>query len=391
MSDQDLLDYKSGVPLYLQLAGIIRDWVLSGALPPDSVAPSETQLVERYGLSRFTVRHAYQQLVSDGLMVRVRGRGTFVTSRPVPASGGEPASQSSTEGLRSIAFIVRDIAEGIQPILVQRVSSVAFDLGYSTTVCNTGLSLDRALRHIDNVAGQGVSGAVFMPLPSEPHDEVNSRICGHLHTHGLPYVLVDVPLPEVHATCVSSDNREGGRLIGRYLRSKRHHNVLVVTNCENQSIIERIAGLTEVLETSPKQIRAYDQIDQDFERKLEMELRATDRPTALFAVHDGIARRVFTFLRQHGIEVPGDVSLIGYDDLDFCELLPVPLTTVHQPLDEVGARAVDLLTGLIDKPDQDPRHVQVPVHLVERASVRDLNGRASPATSPGGGKEAYGE
>lgn len=84
------LDHKSATPLYVQLADIIAGQIASGALPPDRPIPSETRLADEYGVARLTARRAAQELRDRGLVVTVRGKGSFV-AEPQPEEPTEPS------------------------------------------------------------------------------------------------------------------------------------------------------------------------------------------------------------------------------------------------------------------------------------------------------------
>lgn len=360
------LDPASSIPLYVQLKDVISRSIDSGAFTAGAMMPTESQLIARFGISRHTARQAYQILVNEERLVRIRGKGTFVTAG---------VTSEKFENIRTkplIAFLLPDIHEGTMPTLVEHVISTAFDMNYSTTVCCAHVSHKRALQNIENAVGLGASGVVFLPLGAFPFDVVNARVCAALKERELPFAILDIPLRDTDAPFVASDNREGGRIVGRYLQDRGHKEVLVVIDGGNSSINDRVAGIGEVLEKEPRVIQYYTDIENDFEQKLEVALNKPTPPTAIFGIHDIIARRVLSFLQLLRIRVPDDISLIGYDDLDFCRYLHVPLTTVHQSLDLMAKEVVEILLEMIRNPGVTPPSVRMPVRLVERSSVKDI-------------------
>lgn len=368
-SSEKRLDTESGIPLYLQLKEIIRRRIESGDLEPGAMAPSEAELLEQYQVSRFPIRQAYQQLVEEGYLIRARGKGTFVASE----EHRKAARRTPTK--KSISFVLDSVAEGILPALAHHIETVAFDVGYSTTVCNTGASPERTLDYIDHISDQDTSGVLLIPLLTDPFEEINGEICRRLKVQGLPFVLVDLYLREMPTHCVCSDNLEGGRLVGRHLRNKGHRRVGVVYDCYNTSCEDRISGLIEGLGENwdtPLVVRFNNRDEGDLVRKLSELLDRKQRPTAIFALHDVIARQILTYLIQRAIAVPEEISLVGYDDLEFSEFLRVPLTTVRQDLQRIGREAVELLIEVIQNPNRELKQVRVPVRLIERASVNEV-------------------
>jgi GntR family transcriptional regulator of arabinose operon len=360
------LNPQSGIPLYIQLKDWMEEQIHAGVFLPGTQAPSENELVQHIGVSRATVRQAYQKLVDSGALIKIRGRGTFVSQ-----NGGAPLSKYG-QASRLLAFLMRDAAGGVQPGLIKSVTSMATKFGYSTIVNNSGSSLECALESINHFADQHADGVLFRPLAMNPFDEVNYRICEEIQKRNLPFVFVDIPVKDVRASVVRSDNLSGGDWIGRYLQHKGHRDVLVVTHCTNTNTDDRIAGLGKQGHLSVEILLYYQEIEGDFERKLLRRFQSASQPTAIFAIHDLVARRLLDFFRANQIRVPQDISVVGFDDLEFSALLTPPLTTVHQDLEKMGNEAVRELLRVIQNPSHKARDILIPVTFVERESVRDL-------------------
>src|SRR5690606_38937443 len=93
------------------------------------------------------------------------------------------------------------------------------------------------------------------------------------------------------------------------------------------------------------------------------------RPTAIFCSSDGVARPAYRSLSALGLQVPKDISLVGFDDDPIAEWLPSPLTTVRQPFHEMGLSAIELLCRRMDNADAPVEHSVLPVELIRRASA----------------------
>jgi LacI family transcriptional regulator len=101
-------------------------------------------------------------------------------------------------------------------------------------------------------------------------------------------------------------------------------------------------------------------------------LTMADRPTAIFAANDLSALGVMDAAAELGLTIPGDVSLVGFDNIPESAMTTPPLTTVNQPIQQMGSAAVDLLIHLMDGSGDRDTHVRLPTALVERASTRAL-------------------
>jgi LacI family transcriptional regulator len=114
------------------------------------------------------------------------------------------------------------------------------------------------------------------------------------------------------------------------------------------------------------------QYTRDYGRAAAMHLlHSAQRPTAILACSDYIAIGVLQATRQAGIDVPDGLSLVGFDDMPFAELVDPPLTTIRQPVAEMGRVAFERLLAQINKTDAEPL-TRLPVRLVIRKSVRDI-------------------
>jgi LacI family transcriptional regulator len=110
-------------------------------------------------------------------------------------------------------------------------------------------------------------------------------------------------------------------------------------------------------------------------------LQLAERPTAIFTGSDVMAAGALRALHEVGLRVPEDMALVSFDDLPLASILTPPLTTVHQPLNELGAAAADLLLDRLELPDDHtPTHKRLPTHLVVRQSSGAPTARRSVPT-----------
>jgi LacI family transcriptional regulator len=226
-------------------------------------------------------------------------------------------------------------------------------------------------------ADQRTDGVVVVAPPDDP-DSVPTLIAG-----GRPVVVVSsVPgLPDV--PYVTIDNREGAAIALEHLRSLGHTRIAYATTARNRHSLrlrydayrswmaERGLAVPDahVLDALP----ASDGTPDDLPRRVAalMRLPAGERPTALFAATDDLAARILDALRGAGFAAPGDLSVVGFDDVPVASLTTPKLTTVHQPLFEMGRLAARLLVARIEGREEatgGPAHVLNP-QLVVREST----------------------
>ena len=214
-----------------------------------------------------------------------------------------------------------------------------------------------------------LDGLIILSLPIG-----ESEVC-RLIDHSLPTVLIEYPHPKLN--CVEIDDVEGGYMATTYLLGKGHRRIAFLgdTDLPEYSIHPvnlRLKGfrraLKEVRIKLPDTFVRLAPYTQEQTRQVAKELlNLPDPPTAIFASTDFQALGVLKAARQLNIKVPEQLAVIGFDDLDVAEY--ADLTTISQHLDESGRLAVEILLAQIESPSRPPRHVKLPLALIERQTA----------------------
>jgi DNA-binding LacI/PurR family transcriptional regulator len=235
----------------------------------------------------------------------------------------------------------------------------------------TGMSWEDAERSVPLFSDGRCDGFLFVAPPA------NSGLVARLHKNGTKVVMIGTRALELPVGAVDSDNVRGSMLITQSLIEQGHRKIAMLQgHLTSTSTPERTVGFLKAMNDAGLQVDAdlvlpvgYDS-KQCFEttRKV-LGLPESRRPTALVCAHDSIALTAMEAAQSLGLEVPGDVSVVGFDNLSFTQQLSPPLTTVEQPLRKLSAAAasmlLDLIDGLIDKPSE----LLFDVHLVVRSST----------------------
>jgi len=192
---------------------------------------------------------------------------------------------------------------------------------------------------------------------------------------GVPVVVVDPRTrPDAELLAVAATNFRGGLDATAHLIALGHRRIATITGPQDQDdAVARLAGYRTALIQGG--LPAPDDlvlggafgVDAGF-RAAEVLLRADDRPTAVFAASDDTAIGVLRAAREHGVRVPQDLSVVGFDDQPVAAWLDPALTTVRQPLDEMGDAAVSLVHRAREGRG-GPAHLELATRLVERAST----------------------
>jgi LacI family transcriptional regulator len=258
------------------------------------------------------------------------------------------------------------------PSFIQRLRGIAETLSSANyeLVVYTVDSSDHLQGFLSSLPLTGnLDGLIILSLP------VGDTEVRRLIDHGLTTVLVEYPHPRLN--CVEIDDVQGGYMATTYLLGKGHRRIAFLgdTDLPEYSIHPvslRLSGFRKALkEARIKVLETFVRLapySQEQTRQVAKELLSLpEPPTAIFAATDFQALGVLKAARQLQVEVPDQLAVIGFDDLDMAEY--ADLTTISQHLDESGRLAVEILLAQIDSPSRPPRHVKLPLALIERQTA----------------------
>ena len=347
--------------VYESLVCRLRESIVSGEFKPGQLLGSEYGISRDEKISRMTVRRASEILINEGLIERRPGKGLYIRStaaRMVQVVAGNLAWESSARISRGAQEEGRQ--DGLQIQLYDAHGSVESDL-----------------EMMRKLPSSGARGAIVLSLHSALFNEVIFR----LKIERFPFVLVDQRLKEVGVPSVTADNESGGYQVGQMLLKLGHTRIAFIGDLEANTTSDRLTGfrnavsdaglpfsrslVLDLMEGKDRLSDWSDRIDQCTRKLMGLPMP----PTAIFCSCDAVARSVYRTLGQMGVSIPGDVSVVGFDDDPLAEWLTPGLTTVRQPFVQMGQAAMRMLVALMDNPDALVESRILPVELVPRASV----------------------
>jgi len=229
---------------------------------------------------------------------------------------------------------------------------------------------DREVSLLERLMSGETTGALLI-LPQESPDELRA-----LKDDGLVFVVVD-PLRDLgpDIPVVSAANASGAHQATAHLLALGHRRIGVITGPRDGAASRsRLQGHYAALAEAGVMPDPLLEVEADFLVSggvggAERLLRLADPPTAIFAFNDPMAIGAFHSARARGLRLPEDLSVVGFDDTSEAEAAHPGLTTVHQPLRELGRMAVSLLVRLLDQHQFEPLHVELATRLVVRSST----------------------
>ena len=327
------------------------------------------EVAESAGVSYATVSHVINntRLVSPETRERVLAAMNALNYRPNALARSLRQGKTNTLGL-----VLPDSANPFFAEISRSIEDEAFKKGYSVFLCNTELDTQRELFYVDVLSKKQVDGIVFVAAG----DQADSL--EFLVGRNMPVVMIDRDVPSVEVDAVLTDNQLGGYLATHHLLELGHRRIACISGPSSITpSAERMIGYRKALEEAGL---PYDEkliLRGDYHAQSGMEithsiLKMNPRPTAIFALNDLMALGALRAAAEDGCTVPGDLAVVGYDDLEIARFTNPPLTTIAQPKKEIGVKAIELLVDRISRKDRSPTRLVLPPELIVRRSTQSI-------------------
>lgn len=334
----------------------------------DTVATIE-DVAKAAGVSKSTVSRVINdhKHVRPQLRERVRSAMEELGYVPNRQARRLVGGRSNVIGLRVLAIGSDYIAE-----IIRGVDAILEEFDCDLMLYTTHRRKSKEAFYARSIA-QGLADGLILVVPTLVELYLDA-----LRNANFPHVLVDVDYTDGKSWSVGVTNWQGGYDATAYLLSLNHRRIAIVSDLfELSTSVNRFAGYQAALEEyevpfDPALVKEDNYLEPNTRKLVEELLRLENPPTAIFTTSDTSAVRIMEVLRLHGRLVPQDISVIGFDDISQARFIYPSLTTIHAPLYEMGAKAVEVLLNLIEQPQLPPEHIQLPTRLVIRESCLAL-------------------
>ena len=279
--------------------------------------------------------------------------------------------QMSAGHSRTLGLVVPNVSNPFFAEVARGVEEAAAAKNYAVFLCNSGESNQREERFMSVLIEQMVRGVLITPTSIKPaHIKL-------LKERGMSVTLIDAPGKNSTECSVSVNDIRGGEIAIELLVQFGHTNIAWVSGSDTiPQLADRSRGVMAAAKSLKVNINRVYTNGMNFvagEEAAQQILSMTPRPTAIFCANDLLALGVMRGLMATGIRIPDDISIIGYDDIEFAPSAAVPLTSIAQPAYQLGFTATKLLLseceGVENHAHQD---VRFQPELVVRSSTRDL-------------------
>lgn len=353
-------------PLYLQIKEYFQDLISSKRLSAHDRIPTEREIMEKFSVSRITVTNALTELVREGWIYRIPGKGSFVQD------GGEKTphemnnldeittknslidSSTGTNSKRKmIGLIMPTIEDFFAVKLINGIYGVLLNTEYTVSIILTHNSKEKEQAAIREFLRMQVVGLLIFPIDAQTYNEDILE----LKVKNFPFVLIDRYLPGIETNFVGSDNIEGARLAVSHLWDLGHRNIVICGDSAKTtvSVEDRIKGYMDVFTEKGAMINPsfivtdftvnYSNLEESFPLKNLIQNKVA---TAFIALNAKLGLHIYKLAKSMNLNVPDDLSIISFDDPYFDSELGA-FTHISQSEQLIGEGAANILIQLLDK------------------------------------------
>jgi LacI family transcriptional regulator len=345
-------------------------------VPPKSRS-TQTDVARRAGVSQAMVSYVVNGnatvKIPDETRQRILEAMTELGYVPNALARGLRSGQTKTIGL-----VIPDNANPFFAEIARVIENIGFKNGFSVILCNSDYDLAKENAHVDVLLAKQVDGVIF--CSSGGTSEAQQK----LQDGNTPWVTIDHDISGLQTGSVLIDYQLGGTLATQHLLALGHQRIGCITGpTQFSSSSERLDGYRHALKKAGLKVDPALIVPGDFrirggESAMLALLKLKRPPTAVFAFNDLMAIGAMQGARIRGLQVPGDLSIVGFDDIPLAQALYPTLTTVAQPINEIARFVMEILLGQVQgtpgelAATSDNRVVLKPT-LVVRDSTRPLN------------------
>lgn len=350
---------------YQRVKDSLKEAILSGKYPIDEKLPTETELMEQFKVSRYTIRRAVGDLETEHFIYRIQGGGMFVQDWH--------KDWTTENDSKMIGVITTHIADYIFPRIIYGLDEVISDSGYSMLLGNTRNNHDRERKHLINMLNSKVAGLIIEPTQSALPNP-NMDLYQEIKDDQIPVLFINAAYPQLDFPYVNTADAKTEKKLVEYLLGMGHESILGIFQVDDIQGVNRMNGFVQAYQEHPdisyKSNLIMYQSGDDFERitsRVASYIDSTDRPTAIACYNDQLAIPVMSYVKSRGLRVPQDISIVGFDNYQMSQYMSPGLTTLNHVKDVMGEDAGRMMLQLLNK--QPVKSITYEPDLIVRQST----------------------
>jgi len=322
------------------------------------------------GVSTSTVSHVINnnRFVSEAVREKITSAIAELNYAPSALARSLKLNQT-----RTIGMLLTASSNPFYSEVVRGVERSCYERGYSLILCNTEGDENRMNRSLETLLQKRVDGLLIMCTESHlPSADILNRY------PSIPSVMMDWAPFEGSSDIIQDNSLLGGEMATRFLISRGYRRIACIAGPQDKTPARlRLEGFQLAMKSAGLPVPPSCVVSGDFEFKggfnaMNQLLSLSPLPEAVFTCNDAMAVGGYHALFQAGLSVPQDIAVIGYDDIELARYMTPPLTTIHQPKDELGELAIDTLLHRLGEPGDSQQLLILTPELVERGSVGEI-------------------
>lgn len=332
--------------------------------------PTIYDVAEESGVSIATVSKVINNTgnMRDTTRTRVKEAMERLNYRP-----SMMASALTGKGTKTLGLLVPDISNPYFSEMARTIEGRAHEFGMSIIICSTYEDIEKETKYLELLQQQQVDGFI---IASTFQDK---NLLKGLRQNGIPFVMLAHDNAGMESPSVSVDDFKGGYEATSYLITLGHKNIAIIAEQENRSSM-RIYGYREAhaansLECLEENIYKTTATLENAKNVFGEIMKKNDMPTAIFTCNDLLAIGVIHGAKEAGLKIPEDLSVIGYDNTILATITVPALTTIAQPITDIGNRVVDVIMEQIKENHRSNERILFNPQLI----VRGTTGQVSPS------------
>lgn len=264
---------------------------------------------------------------------------------------------------KTIGVMVPDITNPFFSTLVKGIEDVLYKENFVTMLCNADTDDTKESIALEELSRRGVDG--FIIASSAISNEAIDKL---LRVKKHPFIILDQKSFDKESDIIGTDDFTGGQLAANHLKDLGHKQVaVVVPNNITVNIQHRLDGFKSIYEEDNITLLETS-LSKEGGKSIAPKIISTN-VTGIFALNDELAFGLCHGLRLLGKNIPSDYSIIGYDNIDMCEYVEPSLTTIAQPIYELGQQTAYMMLQRLSHPDELWQNKKLPVKLIKRNST----------------------
>lgn len=355
-------------PKYQRLKEYIIETIKSRELKPGDKIYSENELADEFGISRHTVRHAIGELVSEGWLYRVHGKGTFVDKRP----------DGKTNQTKTIGVLTTYLNDYIFPAIIRGIDGVLSGNGYNIMLGCTYNQHEKERLCLENLKGQNIAGLIAEPTKSALPNP-NLDLYRELNNNGVPVLFIHGCYKGLDCSYIAEDDVKAGYIATKYLIDIGHSKIGGIFKIDDIQGHYRFEGFQKAhleagLELLDSRVLWFDtgEADEKFKSGGSKKLASIlSECSAIVCYNEQIAVKVMDVIRENGLNIPQDISLVSFDDSQLAVASGVKLTTVAHPKEKLGEEAGKAIIHMITR-RKSYYDIKMHPELVVRGSTKKV-------------------